>query len=82
MRDINKLTLNPPYYTKLVAAYLNTRASILYRILDAYDVIYKVPGVEDFIILNDNIIYYDKDIKEYVFTEYGFEWIKSNYKYN
>ena len=79
MRDINKLTLNPPYYTKLVAACLDTRESILYRILDAYDVIYKVPGVEDFIILNDNIIYYDKDSKEYIFTKCGFEWIKSKY---
>ena len=79
MRDINKLTLQQPYYTKLVARYLCTTESILYRILDAYNVIYRIPCVEDFILLNDNIIYYDKDIKEYVFTEYGFEWIKSKY---
>ena len=79
MRDINKLTLQPPYYTKLVASYLCTTESILYRLLDAYDVIYKVSCVEDFIILNDNIIYYDEDRAEYVLTEYGFEWIKSKY---
>ena len=76
MIDVNKLTLQPPYVIEIVASYLMADIRDIYRLLTKYHFIHIVKSAKHIIILNDDILYYDEYINKYVFTEYGFKWIK------